>query len=218
MSAERPTREEERELFLNLRAGLVLREDVVEQYLWLIPLHVDRFGPRFREDLEQEGVLALYRALDLFDVHRGLRFSTYAGHWLNQAFHAWLYDNTSTVRIPAYMRKAMAKLSAGKDTSDLNPSVRERARRLSERVTFGDLRDEVVEDEDPDVNELSPLLAQSMRRCLSPRERRLIRMRFWRGMTLREIGQHEGVTLERVRQIIKRALGKLESDTLRELL
>jgi RNA polymerase sigma factor (sigma-70 family) len=46
-------------------------------------------------------------------------------------------------------------------------------------------------------------------RVLNPRERRIIKARFWNQETLREIAVREGVSRERVRQIEAKALEKL---------
>jgi len=206
-------------MFLALGRGEVTRQAVVEAYLWLIPVNVSRFGDRFREDLQQEGVIALYRAVDLFDIGRGLRFSTYAAHWLKQAFHSWLYDHASTVRIPVYMRKAMNRVARGEDCDDLNEATLERARRLNEQVTRH--IDEVTHiDEEPEPeppDELPERLAEALA-DLPERERRIVRQRYWEGMTLREIGELEGVTIERIRQLLLRALPKMRTDALKELL
>lgn len=45
--------------------------------------------------------------------------------------------------------------------------------------------------------------------CLTPKEARILELRFQRGMTLVEIGRTEGVTRERIRQIEVRALKKM---------
>lgn len=215
----RPDREQERQLFRDLAEGRVTKHYVVESYLWLIPMNVSRFGSRWREDLEQECVIALYRAVDLFDIERGLRFSTYSSHWLKQACHAWLYDHATTVRIPVYMRKAMHRVSRGDDCSDLNEATIERAQRLNEQTTVSaNIEDVTLEDDaQPSIEELPGLLKEAMK-ALSKRERRFIEQRFGAELTLREIGEKEGVSIERVRQIVMRALDKMKTPRLKELL
>jgi RNA polymerase primary sigma factor len=72
-------------------------------------INVERYAhsATTRADLVQEGSAALFRAVDGFDWRRGLLFRTYAVHWLNQAFRNFLYNFTSTVRVPVYLQKAM---------------------------------------------------------------------------------------------------------------
>jgi RNA polymerase sigma factor (sigma-70 family) len=86
-----------------------LRTELVERNLYLVLINVERYAHTTagRADLIQEGSAALYRAVDGFDWRRGLLFRTYAVHWLNQAFRAYLYNFSNTVRVPVYLQKAM---------------------------------------------------------------------------------------------------------------
>jgi len=86
-----------------------LRTELVERNLYLVLINVERYAHTTagRGDLIQEGSAALYRAVDGFDWKRGLLFRTYAVHWLNQAFRAYLYNFSNTVRVPIYLQKAM---------------------------------------------------------------------------------------------------------------
>jgi RNA polymerase sigma factor (sigma-70 family) len=86
-----------------------LRTEMVERNLYLVLINVERYSHTraSRMDLVQEGSAALFRAVDGFDWRRGLLFRTYAVHWLNQAFRAYLYNFGNTVRVPVYLQKAM---------------------------------------------------------------------------------------------------------------
>ena len=86
-----------------------LRLEMVERNLYLVLINVERYAhsSTTRADLVQEGSAALFRAVDGFDWRRGLLFRTYAVHWLNQAFRNYLYNFTSTVRVPVYLHQAM---------------------------------------------------------------------------------------------------------------
>lgn len=86
-----------------------LRTEMVERNLYLVLINVERYAHTTagRADLIQEGAAALYRAVDGFEWERGLLFRTYAVHWLNQAFRAYIYNFTNTVRVPVYLQKAM---------------------------------------------------------------------------------------------------------------
>lgn len=56
-------------------------------------------------DLVQEGNIGLMTAVDRYDVSRGLRFSTYATHWIRQAITRTIADKGRTIRIPVYMHE-----------------------------------------------------------------------------------------------------------------
>lgn len=84
------------------------------------------------EDLVQEANLSLFKAVENFDFRRGVLFKTYAGYWINQAFLNAIYNQSRTVRVPAYIQKAMKKLRHAASTmesgfGDLDAAAREAA-------------------------------------------------------------------------------------------
>lgn len=52
-----------------------------------------------REDLEQEGVIGLMKAIKAFDPNRGLRLTSFSVHWIKSQIHELLLRNWSLVRI-----------------------------------------------------------------------------------------------------------------------
>ncbi len=61
-------------------------------------------------DMVQEGVIGLMKAIDLFDIELGYRFSTYAYSWVRQAITRALCDQTSKepYRIPVHYQEALS--------------------------------------------------------------------------------------------------------------
>lgn len=53
------------------------------------------------EDLEQEGYLALYDAVNGYKPEYGYKFLTYAGQWINQRMVRYIQNN-GTIRIPVH--------------------------------------------------------------------------------------------------------------------
>ena len=62
------------------------------------------------EDLEQEGYLALYPAIDNFDPGAGCKFLTYAGSWIRQAMRRYLQNCGGCVRLPAHCLEQVKKM------------------------------------------------------------------------------------------------------------
>jgi RNA polymerase sigma factor (sigma-70 family) len=66
------------------------------------------------EDLYQDGVLGLMRAIEKFDAGQGTKFSTYATHWIRQAAQRSVDDKDSLIRIPVHVREDMRKVIAAR--------------------------------------------------------------------------------------------------------
>jgi RNA polymerase primary sigma factor len=79
------------------------------------------------EDLVQEGMLGLIRAVEKFDWRRGFKFSTYGTLWIRQAIQRGLQNSGRTIRLPVHVaqrqvkvRKVESELSArlGREPTD----------------------------------------------------------------------------------------------------
>lgn len=93
-----------------------LKEEVIERHMRLVWSWArklcsggdgKRGGDRIElEDLVQEGVLGLMKAVDKFEVGRGNRFSTYATWWIRQAITRAKGETASLVRAPVHVQES----------------------------------------------------------------------------------------------------------------
>jgi RNA polymerase primary sigma factor len=63
------------------------------------------------EDLVQEGILGLIRAVEKFDWRRGYKFSTYGTLWIRQAIQRAQENSSRTIRLPVHVHQQLRKLS-----------------------------------------------------------------------------------------------------------
>jgi RNA polymerase primary sigma factor len=88
-----------------------LRNEFIERNMRLVM----SLAKRYRgfnipyEDLIQEGMFGLQRAVDLFDPDRGFKFSTYSSWWVRAAIQRFCRDKGKIVRIPVHMQEAFDK-------------------------------------------------------------------------------------------------------------
>jgi RNA polymerase sigma factor (sigma-70 family) len=85
-------------------------------------------------DLIQEGNIGLMKAVDRFQVSRGLRFSTYATWWIRQAIGRGVADYGRTIRLPVHVVESLTRLErarrAVRTESGRDPTELELAERL----------------------------------------------------------------------------------------
>lgn len=178
------------------------RNALVEQWLPLVGWVIKKLGFRARhvaglplEEAESAGRLGLLRAAELWDETRGIRFNTFAAYWIKQhifrAAEQWRLVHVPCHKLhdKSYRPARCFSLDSNSNKWNYNPVYEA----LS--IPDADRRDEM----------------EVAMRCLRQREREVLKLRFWEGLTLLETGARLGVTRERIRQIEARALEKLRA-------
>lgn len=213
-----------------VRRGQLARRQMIESNLRLAmkmarkhraPDHVDR------EDMIQDAMIGLERAVEDFDWRRGYRFSTYASWWIRQAIQTGLEQTAGPVRIPAQrsqelhtaLREAdgnLAELSprlgatmAMASIASLDAASAQGGAGLGERVESDDddPLDHVISANDRSV-------AHKLMAALDETNRYLVARRFGFGgsdpATFAELANELGVSPEAARRRVMRALKRLE--------
>lgn len=168
-----------------------LRNTIVESNLRLV-VSVARKLSRSLDQLSEligEGLLPLMRAVDLFDIHRGNRFSTYA---------TWAIRN-QMIR--------MLRKQAGRH--ELRNPEEESIEHLLIDHRPSATADGIAQDHQRQF-------LDSLVSVLGERERRIVAARFGLdgepgGQSLSDISQQLGLSKERVRQIVLQSLTKLRN-------
>ena len=107
------TREEEVELFQKYHEGdYSAYEKLITHNLRLVSKIASVYENSFldQDDLFQEGVIGLDKAIKSYDETRGLKFSTYATQWIRQAIGRAISDKGRAVRIPVNKQDNMSKV------------------------------------------------------------------------------------------------------------
>ena len=143
------TAEEEIELAKRIERGdLAAKERMINSNLRLVVSQARRYQGHGlpMEDLVQEGMLGLIRAVEKFDWRKGFKFSTYGTLWIRQAIQRGLQNHGRTIRIPVHVaqrevkvRKIEGELKAKLSRDPTDEEVAEAAKLSIDEVT--ELRD-----------------------------------------------------------------------------
>jgi RNA polymerase sigma-B factor len=229
------------------QGDLEARERLIEQYLPLVRSLARRYSYRGEqlEDLVQVGCIGLIKAIDRFDVDRGVELTTYATPNIIGEIKRHFRDKGWSVRVPRGLQELNVRLShlVEELTVQLerSPTIAELAKAASVE------EEEVLEalesgqayatlslsapsggggedgaDLDPleslgeleheyEVSEDRAVLAPGLR-ALDDRERRILHLRFFEGLTQSQIAQQVGISQMHVSRLIRRALEKIRDE------
>jgi RNA polymerase primary sigma factor len=107
------TAEEEIDLAQRIERGdLAAKERMINSNLRLVVSQARRYQGHGlpMEDLVQEGMLGLIRAVEKFDWRRGFKFSTYGTLWIRQALQRGLQNHGRTIRLPVHVAQRQTKV------------------------------------------------------------------------------------------------------------
>jgi RNA polymerase sigma-B factor len=227
------------ELFGQLGKDPGARDELVIMHQPLAEYLARRFSGRGEplEDLVQVAMVALIKAIDRFDPGREVKFSTYATATIVGELKRHFRDKGWALRVPRRLQETGLRVS--RVVSELSqelgrsPTVKEIAERTglsSEEVVEGmdtvhaysttsldaPIDDEGTssaqqigaEDETLEVLEGWASVAPALRR-LPARERRILYLRFFRGLSQTRIAQELGISQMHVSRLLSRTLRQL---------
>jgi RNA polymerase sigma-B factor len=211
------------------------RSELAEQMLPLARSLARRYAGKGEplDDLEQVASLGLLKAIDRFDVSRDVRFATFAVPTIAGELKRHFRDRGWMLRVPREIQELCARVVRAREalTRDLgrSPTVEEvagaldtgveqvlealraadayRMMSLDEPLADGAGALEAIggDDEGFALAEhrvmLSPGLAG-----LGDREREIVRLRYYEGLTQREIARAVGVSQMHVSRLIRRSI------------
>jgi RNA polymerase sigma-B factor len=214
------------------------RRVLIERMMPLVRSLARRYANRGEplDDLEQVGCVGLIKAVDRFDIHRELRFSTFAVPTILGEIKRHFRDRAWSVRVSRGLQELSARVAREVDrlstTLGRSPTIEDIATATGaspEQVLealqgaqaystvpldepFGDDGEPVARfgGEDPayEVAEERMELGAGLRR-LSERERRIVMLRFFAGLTQREIAERVGISQMHVSRLLRRSLERM---------
>lgn len=217
------------------------RDELVQGNLRLVLSVVQRFAGRGEnpDDLFQVGCIGLIKSIDNFDLSQNVRFSTYAVPMIIGEIRRYLRDNNA-IRISRSMRDVAYRAMQAKEAllAELSrePTVEEIAQRLDlprEEVVlaleaivdpislyepvYNDGGDTIfvmdqVGDSNDDRNWLDEITLKDAIAALSDREKKILNLRFIKGMTQVEVSGEIGISQAQVSRLEKGALDKIKKD------
>ena len=217
------------------------REKLVMGNLRLVLSVIQRFSNRGEnlDDLFQIGCIGLMKAIDNFDTSHEVKFSTYAVPMIIGEVRRHLRDN-NPVRVSRSMRDTAyhAMQAREKLSNEMNrePTIEEIAKELGkeksevvvaleaivEPVSFyepvfsngGDtiyLMDQLGADES-DGDWIDEISMKEAIKNLPPREKRILSMRFMKGMTQTEVANEIGISQAQVSRLEKSAINTIKGE------
>ena len=213
------------------------REKLICGNLRLVLSVIQRFLGRGAnaDDLFQVGCIGLMKAIDNFDVDQCVRFSTYGVPMIVGEIRRYLRDNSS-IRVSRSMRDTAYKVLQAREKlvaeSQQEPTVEQLAHYLGiprEDVVMamdamvdpvslyepvysdsGDsvcVMDQVSDSANSDDSWIEQISLKEAISRLGPRERRILAMRFYQGLTQMEVSARIGISQAQVSRLEKSAIG-----------
>lgn len=240
------TRRNDKELLRRYHeeGDLAAREQLIEQYMSLVRSLARRYSYRGEQldDLVQIGAIGLIKAIDRFDIGRGVELTTYATPNIIGEIKRHFRDRGWSVRVPRGLQELNVQLSrlteqltvqlsrsptiaelaeaAGVEEEEVLEALESGRAYSSLSLSGGGSEEdgeldplELLGDVEPGyaVSEDRAVLAPGFK-VLDERERTILRLRFFEGLTQSQIAQRVGISQMHVSRLIRRSLDKIRRE------
>ena len=216
------------------------REQVLVELMPLVRALASRYAGRGEalEDLVQVGSIGLIKAVDRFDVDRGVDISSYAVPTIVGEIRRHFRDKAWAMHVPRRLKELSVRLSRVLDdlTTELgrSPTIAELAAAVGEeeedvidaldstnaystrslQAPFEDGGDDYLADklgtEDVGFGEVEDgALVEAGLAALDERERQIVKLRFFEEMTQSQIAAEIGISQMHVSRLLRRALATM---------
>ena len=228
------------------RRAIEARQELITMYLPLVRSLARRYASRGEhfDDLVQVGAIGLIKAIDRFDLERGVELTTYATPNIVGEIKRYFRDKGWSVRVPRGLQELNIRLN--KVIDELVPKL-QRSPTIQELAEAANATPEEVlealetsqaynsvslqasangeggeedaglidylggEEEAYDTMEDRAALAPGFAK-LDPRERKILHLRFFEGLTQSQIAEQVGISQMHVSRLIRRSLEKLREE------
>ena len=224
-------------------AHKVVRDELIEMHMPLVEHLARRYRDRgeSQEDLTQVGMLGLIKAVDRFEVARGLEFSTFATPTILGEIKRHFRDHAWAVHIPRSLQERNIEINHAIEsiTRELNrpPTIAELARRTKlqdaevlEAMDAGraytaasiDAAAEASGDGDSPYDRIGgddlALEALELRESFRPllaalpeRERQIVMLRFFKNQSQSQIAEQLGISQMHVSRLLATSLAQIRA-------
>ena len=218
------------------------REKLISGNLRLVLSVVQKFANRGEnmDDLFQVGVIGLIKAVDCFDLSQNVQFSTYGVPMIAGELRRFLRDH-SAVRVSRSMRDTAYRVLQAKEKltarDGREPTVEQIAKELDIPRTdvvfameaicdpvslyepvFSDVgesacvMDQIGDTKNTDEHWLEQIALEEAMRRLTPREKRILALRFYDGRTQMEGARAVGISQAQVSRLEKNAISQIKKN------
>ena len=221
---------------------MAARDELIRGNLRLVLSVIQKFAGRGEnpDDLFQVGCVGLIKAIDNFDISQPVRFSTYGVPMIIGEIRRYLRDN-SAIRVSRSIRDTAYRVLQAKEAfliqHQREPTVDEIAGELGlrredvvmaldavvEPISLSEplysdggdtvcVMDQLRDKKNTDEAWLEHIALEDAISKLSPREQRILALRFYQGKTQTEVSAEVGISQAQVSRLEKNALNQIKKE------